>query len=200
MCIRDSYNLGEKYNFDLINIIKDLVDRKDEDGKVYIKSSRFDTIKKKYTPYRDIYQQNSKSESLANWYYEKKLLGYAHAKSLKDVYSSKISDLTSIRDVNEARVNSKVLFISTVEDFYKGKSKKGSQYIRLTCSDETGSITALQFNAKIDESKLINGKLPAKEDIVIIKALKKDDAVFIDDIGIQSQKIFTKLSELKDIA
>ena len=107
------------------------------------------------------------------------------------MYSTKISDLTSIRDVNESRVNSRVLFISTVEDFYKGKSKKGSQYIRLTCSDETGTITALQFNAKIDESKLINGKLPAKEDIVIIKALKKDDAVFIDDIGIQSQKIFT---------
>mgnify|MGYP003131936951 FL=1 len=197
---RIAYNLGEKHSFDLINIIKNLVDRKDEDGKVYIRSSRFDTIKKKYTPYKDIYQQNSKSESLANWYYEKKLLGYSHANSLKDVYSTKISDLTSIRDVNESRVNSRVLFISTVEDFYKGKSKKGSQYIRLTCSDETGTITALQFNAKIEESKLINGKLPAKEDIVIIKALKKDDAVFIDDIGIQSQKIFTKLSELKDIA
>jgi len=58
----------------------------------------------------------------------------------------------------------------------------------------------LQFNAKIEESMLINGKLPNKDDIVIIKGLKKDDAVFIDDIGIQSQKIFTKLSELKDIA
>ena len=58
-----------------------------------------------------------------------------------------------------------------------------------------------QFNAKIEESKLINGgKVPAKEDIVIIRGLKKDDAVFIDNIGIQSQKIFTKLSELKDIA
>lgn len=197
---RIAYNLGEKHDFDLINIIKNLVDRQDEDGKVYIKSSRFDTIKRKYSPYKDIYQQNSKYESLANWYYEKKLLGYSHAKSLKDVYSSKISDLTSIRDVNDSRVNSRVLFISTVEDFYKGKSKKGSQYIRLSCSDETGAITALQFNAKIEESKLINGKLPSKEDIVIIKGLKKDDAVFIDDIGIQSQKIFTKLSELKDIA
>ena len=123
---RIAYNLGEKHSFDLINIIKNLVDRKDEDGKVYIRSSRFDTIKKKYTPYKDIYQQNSKSESLANWYYEKKLLGYSHANSLKDVYSTKISDLTSIRDVNESRVNSRVLFISTVDDFYKGKSKKGS--------------------------------------------------------------------------
>ncbi len=73
--------------------------------------------------------------------------------------------------------------------------------MRLTNSDETGVITALQFNRKIDESALINGgRVPAKEDIVIIKGLKKEDAVFIDNIGIQSQKIFTKLSELKDIS
>jgi hypothetical protein len=72
--------------------------------------------------------------------------------------------------------------------------------MRLTNSDETGVLTALQFNAKIGESKLINGgRVPTKEDIVIIRGLKKDDAVFIDNIGIQSQKIFTKLSELKDI-
>ncbi len=196
---RIAYNLGKKYDFDLINIIKDLVDRKDEDGKIYVRASRFETIKKKYAPYRDIYKQNSKSESLANWYYEKKLLGYSHANSLKKVYSAKVPDLISIRDVSESNIGSRVLFISTVEDFYKGKSKRGSEYIRLTCSDETGSMTALQFNAKIDESKLINGKLPSKDDIVIIRGLKKDDAVFIDDIGIQSQKIFTKLSELKDI-
>ena len=70
---RIAYNLGEKLEFDLIKIIKGLVDRKDEDGKVYIKGSRFETIKKKYTPYKEIYNQNSKSESLANWYYEKSL-------------------------------------------------------------------------------------------------------------------------------
>jgi DNA polymerase III alpha subunit len=197
---RIAYNLGEKHDFDLIKIIKGLVDRKDEDGKVYIRVSRFETIKKKYQPYKKIYSQNSKSESLANWYYEKKLLGYSHANSLRKVFSQSIPGLQSIREVNSRRVGEKVIFVSTVEDYYKGKSKKGSQYMRLTNSDETGVLTALQFNAKIGESKLINGgRVPTKEDIVIIRGLKKDDAVFIDNIGIQSQKIFTKLSELKDI-
>ena len=195
------YKLGEKFDFDLIKIIKNLVDRKDEDGKVYIKASRFETIKKKYTPYKEIYNQNSKSESLANWYYEKKLLGYSHANSLRKVFGQSVPGLESIREVNSKRVGEKVLFVSTIEDYYKGKSRKGSTYIRLTNSDETGVITALQFNRKIDESNLINGgRAPAKEDIVIIRGLKKDDAVFIDNIGIQSQKIFTKLSELKDIS
>jgi len=198
---RIAYNLGQQHDFDLIKIIKSLVDRKDEDGKVYIRTSRFETIKKKYQPYKEIYSQNSKSESLANWYYEKKLLGYSHANSLRKVFSQSIPGLQSIREVNSRRVGEKVVFVSTIEDYYKGKSKKGSNYIRLTNSDETGVVTTLQFNAKIEESKLINGgKVPAKEDIVIIRGLKKDDAVFIDNIGIQSQKIFTKLSELKDIA
>ena len=193
------YKFGEKFDFDLIKIIKNLVDKEDEDGKICIRASRFETIKKRYTPYKEIYQQNSKSESLANWYYEKKLLGYSHANSLRTVFSQSIPNLQSIREVNNSPVGSRVGFVSTVDDYYKGKSRRGSSYIRLTNSDETGVITALQFNQKIEESKLINGKVPAKEDIVVIRGLKKDDAVFIDDIGIQSQKIFTKLSELKDI-
>ena len=164
-------------------------------------TSRFETIKKKYSPYKEIYNQNSKSESLANWYYEKKLLGYSHANSLRKVFSQSVPGLQSIREVNTSPVGEKVLFVSTIEDYYKGKSKRGSTYIRLTNSDETGVVTALQFNQKIEESRLVNGgKAPTKEDIVIIRGLKKDDAVFIDNIGIQSQKIFTKLSELKDIS
>lgn len=195
------YKLGEKFDFDLIKIIKNLVDRKDEDDKVYIKASRFETIKRKYTPYKEIYNQNSKSESLANWYYEKKLLGYSHANSLRKVFGQSVPGLQSLREVNSTPVGGKVVFVSTIEDYYKGKSKKGSTYIRLTNSDETGVVTALQFNQKIEESRLINGgRAPAKEDIVIIRGLKRDDAVFIDNIGIQTQKIFTKLSELKDIS
>jgi len=197
---RIAYKLGTKFDFDLIKIIKSLIDKEDEDGKICIKASRFETIKKKYSPYKEIYQQNSKSESLANWYYEKKLLGYSHANSLRTVFRQSIPNLQSIREVNNSPVGSRVGFVSTVEDYYKGKSRRGSAYIRLTNSDETGVITSLQFNRKIDESKLINGKEPSKEDIVIIRGLKKEDAVFIDNIGIQSQKIFTKLSELKDIS
>jgi hypothetical protein len=33
-----------------------------------------------------IYNQNNKSESFANWYYEKKLMGYTYGKDLKDIF------------------------------------------------------------------------------------------------------------------
>ena len=50
--------LGEGNNFDLISIIKKLIETKDEKGKVVIRESRLKTIKKKYEPYVKIYNQN----------------------------------------------------------------------------------------------------------------------------------------------
>ena len=70
--------------YDLVEILKYLTKFKDEKGKVVIKESRYGTIKKKYKPYLDIYILNSKSDSFANWYYEKMLLGYTYNKTLKE--------------------------------------------------------------------------------------------------------------------
>ncbi|MEK6878407.1 MAG: hypothetical protein AABY22_02305, partial [Nanoarchaeota archaeon] len=72
--------LGADYNFDLLKIILDLKEKiKDEKGKPIISEKRFETIRKKYEPYKQIYLQNSKSEKLANYFYEKKLLGYSYS-------------------------------------------------------------------------------------------------------------------------
>jgi DNA polymerase III alpha subunit len=71
---RFSILLGEKFDFDLIKIIKHLNKFTDEKNKIVIKESRLETIKKKYEPYLKIYNQNNKSESFANWYYEKSFL------------------------------------------------------------------------------------------------------------------------------
>ena len=66
-------------------------------------------------------------------------------------------------------------------------------------SDEFGSIPVLTFNDKIEFNKSANSdRLPEKEDIVIVKATKKQDCLFCDTIGIQTLKIYTKLSELKE--
>jgi hypothetical protein len=40
--------------------------------------------------------------------------------------------------------------------------------------------------------------MPEKDDIVIVKGSKKKDCLFGDTIGIQTLKIYTKLSELKE--
>ncbi len=191
--------LADKHDCDLVAVIKTLSSSKDEKGKPLIKESRIETIKKKCGPYRDIYNQNKVSESFANWYYEKMLLGYTYGKTLKDIFLSKKEDLIHINEVKGARTNSRISFVGVIEDKpYKGISKsKGNKYMRIKISDETSLIEAMIFNDKMEYSNQMNGGDPKEGDIVIIKGIKKDDKVFADLIAIQNNKVYTKLSDLK---
>jgi DNA polymerase-3 subunit alpha len=193
-------NFAEKFDYDLIRIIKHLNSFTDEKNTVVIKSSRLETIKKKYTPYLNIYNQNSKSESFANWYYEKRLLGYTYEKSLKQIFAEKREDLMSIQEVVNAPINSKVAFVGEVIDAFSGtaNNEKKTRFLRIKISDETNSINTLLFNDRIDTNKSLNNNKKFEEtNIVIVKGTKKEDAVFADLVAIQDQKIYMKLSELK---
>ena len=193
-------SFGEKYDYDLIKIIKHLNKFKDETNKVVIKDSRLETIKKRYEPYLNIYNQNSKSENFANWFYEKKLLGYTYEITLKDIFNEKNANLEFVKNIQDQDLNCKVGIIGEIEDMYSGisKNEKKTKYQRLKISDETGAVNVLMFNNKIDEMKNINGNRPfEKGNIVIVKGVKKEDCIFADIVAIQDQKIYMKLSELK---
>lgn len=197
---RISLPASEKYDFDLVATIKALSVTKDEKGKPLIKESRMETIKKKCAPYREIYNQNKSSESFANWYYEKMLLGYTYGKTLKDIFIDKKDDLLYLRDVQSRPTNSRVSFVAVVGDKpYKGVSKaKGNKYLRLKINDETASMEVMIFNDKMEYSHQMNNGDPKEGDIVIIKGIKKDDKVFADLIAIQTNKVYTKLSDIKN--
>ena len=195
-------SFGEKFDFDLIKIIKYLNKFTDEKNKVIIKDSRLDTIKKRYEPYLNIYNQNSKSESFANWYYERRLLGYTYEKTLKDIFSDKRENLISIKDVYDSPMGTKVFFVGEVTDVYNGiaQNERKTRFCRVTISDETDSIDVLLFNDFIDTNKsLNNNKNYQEKNIVVVKGTKKEDAVFGEIIAIQDQKIYMKLSEIKNV-
>lgn len=193
-------NLGPQYNYDLLQIIKDLNDSKrvDENNKVIIKESRFETIKKHYAKYKEIFQINSKCERLANWHYERHTLGYSFSESLKSIYQEKSPSFVSLLEASKLPENSKVSVVAVVQEQASGKSRaKGTRYCKLTLTDESGSLNALMFNDKIDKCKENNsGKLPAEEDIVCLNGVRKGDAIFVDMLGIQQVQCFTKLSQL----
>jgi DNA polymerase-3 subunit alpha len=194
-------SFAEKYDYDLIKIIKHLNTFKDEKNKIIIKDTRLETIKKKYDPYLKIYNQNSKSESFANWYYEKKLLGYTYEKSLKDIFEEKRAQLINIKDLKELEDGSKVVFIGEVTDAYLGiaKNEKKTKFLRLKISDETSEIETLLFNNDIEYNKTLNNnKGYEKNNIVLVKGTKKNEkTVFANLVAIQDHKIYMKLSELK---
>jgi len=195
-------SFAEKFDFDLIRIIKHLNKFTDEKNKVIIKSTRLETIKKKYEPYLKIYNQNNKSESFANWYYEKKLLGYSYERTLKDIFSEKREDLEYINTIQDLSLNQKAVLIGQVEETYSGTSKneKKTKYFRLKVADETGLATVLLFNDKIENCKNLNGgKNPEEGNIVIVKGIKKEDCIFADLVAIQDHEIYMKLSEIKKV-
>ena len=195
---RYAIELAERFNHDLVEILKYLRTFKNEKGKPIIPESRYETIKKKYIPYLEIYTKNSKSESFANWYYEKMLLGYTYNKTLKDIFSSKRSGLISVRSVNGLAERSRVVFIGQVDDCWKGKSRNGNKYYKMEVSDETASTTVMIFNDRMDDCQSQNNGLPKKGQIVIVKGSTVDGAVFANLIGVQDNKVYTKLSELKN--
>jgi len=194
-------SFADKFDYDLIKIIKHLNKFTDEKNHTVIKDTRLKTIKNKYDPYLQIYNQNSKSESFANWYYEKKLLGYTYNKNLKEIFLEKRQNLEYICDIIDAPINTKIAFVGQIEEVYSGvsKSEKKTRYIRLKIADETASITVLIFNDNIENNKLLNNRNFEEGNIVIVKGLKKDDCIFGDLVAIQDQEIYMKLNDLKKI-
>jgi DNA polymerase-3 subunit alpha len=194
-------SFAEKLDYDLIKIIKHLNKFTDEKNKVVIKDNRLDTIKEKYAPYLSIYEQNNKSESFANWYYEKKLLGYTYNKNLKDIFAEKRENLKYISDVLDEPVNSKIALVGQIEEVFSGISKnaKKTRYVRLKISDETNTISVLIFNDNIETNKLLNNRNFEEGNIVIVKGSKRDDCIFGELIAIQDHEIYMKLNDLKKI-
>jgi DNA polymerase-3 subunit alpha len=194
-------SFADKFDYDLIKIIKHLNKFTDEKNKVVIKDNRLHTIKEKYAPYLSIYEQNNKSESFANWYYEKKLLGYTYNKNLKDIFSEKRENLKYISDILDEPVNAKVALVGQIEEVFSGISKnaKKTRYVRLKISDETSTISVLIFNDNIETNKLLNNRNFEEGNIVIVKGSKRDDCIFGDLIAIQDHEIYMKLNDLKKI-
>ena len=194
-------SFADKFDYDLIKIIKHLNKFTDEKNKVVIKDNRLATIKEKYTPYLSIYEQNNKSESFANWYYEKKLLGYTYNKNLKDIFAEKRENLKYVSDILDEPVNSKVALVGQIEEVFSGISKnaKKTRYVRLKISDETSIISVLIFNDNIETNKLLNDRNFEEGNIVIVKGSKRDDCIFGDLIAIQDHEIYMKLNDLKKI-
>jgi len=192
-------SFGETNDYDLIKIIKHLNKFTDEKNKIVIKDSRLETIKKKYEPYLNIYNQNSKSENFANWYYEKRLLGYTYEKTLCDIFSDKRENLITINEALDTPQNNKVAFVGEVVSVYSGVSKneKKTKFMRVTIGDETNTIDVLLFNDSIENNKALNNRNYEEKNIVIVKGNKKENAVFANIIAIQDQNIYMKLSELK---
>ena len=129
-------------------------------------------------------------------------MGYTHGVSLRDIFSEKRDGLQELYSTSEAidlPLRDKATMVGTVSDKpYKGRSKKGSDYLRLEVADETGIIRVMVFNEKLERCERDNEGLPKEGNIIIVKGTKFDEAIFADLITIQDNKVYTKLSQIKN--
>lgn len=189
---------ADQFEYDLVKIVIHLTQAKDAKGKLYIKESRLDTLRKKADPYKKIYELNSKSESFANWFYENSIIGYSVKNKLRDVFINKKEDLVFIKDIERFPEKDYVAFIGVVKECKMGVSReKKTRYFKMQISDETATINTMVFSENIDLMQSLNNKTPEEEDIVIVIGQKFTDSVFAKTVAIQTHKVYTKLSQLK---
>ena len=199
---RNFIELGERFDYDVLKSIHTVV--KDslvaDDGKPLMKDSRFNTFKKKYDGYKKIYEKNKDHLKFANWFFERKYLGYSHSTQIKDVFenSGDLCDTIQLKSINN---NDRVKLVGVVTDCISRTSSAGNKYMRVEIQDDFGTIDFMLINnrrcATLDNYLNNGGKKPKEEQIVFIHGSKGEDIIFGDKITILDEKIYTKLSEIK---
>ncbi len=84
---------------DLITIMKDLPNRKDEKGKSLLQESRLETLRRDYMPAWNMYLTNSKNEELTKYLFERHLLGFSYTTTLHTCFRQKVIGLVTVADV-----------------------------------------------------------------------------------------------------
>ena len=204
--------LGPKYDWDILKTIQAVVQENliGDDNKPIMKESRFQTFRKKYDLYKEIYDKNKKYEKFANWYFETKLLGYSPTTVLKDVFSTNGQKFGDSLDFKGLERESYGRFIGVVSDFFKGTSRNGNDYIKIVVSDEVGEYPIMLMDRRarsehggwreVNVLSQFNEKNPdgiKKDSILIFYGSKGEDILFCHSCEVMDEKIYMKLSDLK---
>lgn len=199
---RNFVKIGKRFGYDILNSIAEVVDKKvlGDDNKPIISEKRFETFKKNFVKYREIYNKNKTHEKFTNWWYENSLLGYSYSHSLQECFEDDYGTLNTLREVAELPQSDTFKTVCQVKDFFTRISTNGNKYMLIEASDNTAS-SRLMLMDNSREDKLsnfqANNKLK-KEDIIIVNATKSDGGTsFINTIKVVDTKILMKLRDIK---
>jgi DNA polymerase-3 subunit alpha len=196
-------NIGSIYNYDILHSIKEVVskDMVGDDNKKIMTAKRFETFKKKYEPYKEIYEKNVKHQKFANWFFEKKLLGYSYSYNIRDIFKdSDDKRFTSSLEFRATENNTNIRVVGWVSEAEKRTSRNQNKYLKVNLQDELGSVTAMLMDGR--DNKMTQyfengGKIPKEDSVVVLTGRKSNDTMFLDNLFILDEKIYMKLSELK---
>ena len=199
---RNFIALGPKYKYDILNAVAGTWEEGavGDDNRKMFTERRFNTWKKKFTAYKEIYNMNIKHIKYANWFFEEKLLGYSYSHNIREVFNHE-DDFHSSEIIKDLADRGRVKFVGMLTDIMRRTSRNGNKYARMQLQDEVGCVNGLFLDSERD-MRLTNyleagKKLPKKGEIVIIYGSKGDDVVFVDKVFPLKDKIYMKLSDIK---
>ncbi len=194
--------IGERFGFDLLNTIADVVDKQiiGDDNRVIMSNKRLETFKRDFQKYLTIYRQNRKYDKFAKWWYENTLLGYSYSILLKDCFVDTFGVLDNIKDLEEADDRSTFKVAGQVEDFFVKTSAAGNKYMSILLSDNTATQKFLFMDnrraAKLTEFLEFNKLI--KKDIIVLTGTKSSDSLFVNSIEKIDCSIYMKPKDIKD--
>lgn len=194
---------------DLLLIISDCVknETRDSNGRVLFRGG-FSSLQDKCRKFKAIYEQNNKMPDFADWYYEKRVLGYAYSKNVKDIFADKSSSMTDCQEIKQLAEYTTVKIVGWAsDDFQEGKSKKnGEKYWRFSINDDKGKIMCLMMDSRNRRNPSLTlsnyiangGKRPHDGNIIVVVGSKSKDIVFVTGLSIVEEKIYSRFADLKD--
>lgn len=198
--------VADKYSHDVLTAISEMTKAKavGDDGKQFMTEKRFATFKTKYESYKKIYDMNKKYERFANWFFEKRLLGYSYTYKLKEVFNQDEHErLFTTYEVSQAQLRDAVKMVGVVKEARKKVSRAGRPYLLIKIADEYGqTVCRLTDGGRDDKFTMYyegGGKTPKEDDIVVVYGSKAEDSIFLNGLTILSEKIYTKLSQIETV-
>ena len=203
---RNFISLSQKEGIDLFAIFKRITDSEftavGDDGKPLMKESRYQTLKKKYNPYKNIYHKNSKSQDFANWYFEKELLGFSYSSELCKVFDHEVKKPNNSVYFESLDPRQSAKYIFNVCFSKKDKSRNGNLYIKLELEDEYGSVNGIMCDTAREKkcsNYLDSNPVPKEGNIVTVygEKTREGDAIFINNMKVLDEMIYMNLRDLK---
>lgn len=192
---------GERFGYDLLNTIADVVDKKilGDDNKVIISEKRLITFKKDFAKYLTIYRQNRKHDKFAKWHYETTLLGYSYSCELKDCFVDHFGILQDLKEINNLPDKNAFKVAGQVDEFFIKTSAAGNKYMSVTISDNQATQRFLLMDNRRSQNltNFLDTKKLTKKDIIIINGSKSGDTFFVEDIDIVECSIYMKSGDIK---
>lgn len=190
---------GKEYSYDLVAMVKDIYEWKKDNGKQLVRDGRQDTLRRNFEKYKNIYFKNKKYPDFADYVYERQLLGFSYTQKLKDIFSRLAGySLMSIDEIAMEEPEIQVECVAEVLEAKKSTAKKsGKKYLRLKCCDETGVYDFMLFGAAYHQWADKGEPVPSEGSYVYLKGRKGEDIVWVNNLGVQDEKIYMKMSELK---